>query len=90
MALTIVTECVYCACECGGVWVSFRNAKKCRDKLSSLEKEMESLRKKMGSVQEELQSLENEAREALQHREEVVVSEAVCTLWCWAAEGVTA
>lgn len=59
------------------MWESYRNAKKCRDKISSLEKEMESLRKKMGSVQEELQSLEDEAKEALQHREEVVVSEGV-------------
>ena len=57
-----------------------RNAKKCQDKISSLEKELESLRKKMDSAQGELESLEEEAREALQRREEVVVSEGVYSL----------
>ena len=68
-----------CVCVLA-VWNFVRNAKKCRDKISSLEKEMESLRKKMGSAQEELESLEEEAREALQRREELVVSEGVCSL----------
>ena len=41
-------------CDC--VWVVlFRNAKKCRDKISLLEKELESLKKKIDAARGELE-----------------------------------
>ena len=54
-----------------------RNTKKCQDKVNSLEKEVEEKEKRIKEVQETLTGLEEEAKEVIQHQEELRVREGV-------------
>ena len=59
-----------------------RNTKKCRDKVGSLEKEVDETERRIGELQGTLTALEDEAKAIIERHDELRVCVCVCVCVC--------